>query len=68
MSPSKLTIPIANGSDPQVMEIEDCTESVGDFPEIETPCDLSPSGQCEYSWRDNFRACIHCRKTSGLDE
>ncbi len=64
---NRLTIPIANGSEPAV-EIEDCDNAVGDFPEIETPCDLSPSGQCEYSWRDNFRACIHCRKTSGLDE
>lgn len=66
---SKLSIPTSAGSDPEVLDdIGDATESVGDFPEIETPCDLSPSGQCEYSWRDNFHSCIHCRQTSGLDE
>ncbi len=54
------------------IEFHDFTEVYGDnvvelFPEIITPCDLSPSGQCEYSWRDKFHACIHCKKPSGLD-
>jgi hypothetical protein len=64
----KLVVPIASGSDPDVIEIDDCSNAVGDFPEIDTPCDLSPSGQCVYSWRDHFRACIHCKQESGLDE
>lgn len=67
--PAAVVIPIANGSEPEILELDDLTEVYGvDFPEIDTPCDLSPSGQCEYSWRDNFRVCIHCRKPSGLDE
>lgn len=30
------------------------------FPEIETPCDKSPVGQCEYDALRNPERCIHC--------
>lgn len=66
--PRALTLPISSGSDPDVIEMEDCTEAVGDFPEIDTPCPRAPAGQCEYSMRDGFRRCMHCGQPSGLDE
>lgn len=31
------------------------------FPEIDTPCDLSPVGQCEYGIL-NVDVCIHCKR------
>jgi hypothetical protein len=66
--PLTLAVPVASGSDPDVIEIEDAINVYGDFPEIDTPCDASPVDQCEYSITDNFRRCIYCGKTSGLDE
>lgn len=68
---NRLTIPIANGSDPEVIDIEDRgSPSLAygeDFPEIDTPCDYSPTGQCEYGG-PNDRECKWCRKPSGLDQ
>lgn len=67
--PAAIVIPIANGSEPELLELDDLTEVYCDsVDEVDTPCDLSPSGQCEYSWRDDFKVCIHCRKTSGAEE
>lgn len=69
----KIVINTYAGSEP-VLEMEDCTAAVGadlefdDFGEVIELCDRSPMGQCEYSWRDKWHACIHCGKPSGLDE
>lgn len=51
---------------PDVIEIDDAREAVGDWPEIDTPCDRSPAGQCVYVYPD-YRLCIYCDKPSGLD-
>lgn len=64
--PRRLTVPIGAGSEPDLIEIEDIHDAIGEFQDIDTPCDRSPSGQCEYSMSDNFRCCIHCGKESGL--
>jgi hypothetical protein len=55
------------------INIDDCSEVYLDnviemFPEIDTPCGKSPSGQCEYTISDNFHACEHCGQPSGLDQ
>lgn len=47
-----------------VIEIDDCRQVYGD--DVTEPCDRSPSGQCVYSWRDDFRRCVHCKRESGL--
>ena len=53
------------------IDIEDCHEVYGDnviemFPEIRTPCDLSPTGQCEYdATAADWRRCKHCKKRTG---
>lgn len=39
--------------------IDDATEVYGDWPEIDTPCDKSPVGQCEFLACDPD-TCIHC--------
>lgn len=64
--PTKLETTFA---DPGIVDsIDDASEVYGDhdddeFPEIDTPCELSPSGQCEYASSD-YDTCIHCgRKT-----
>lgn len=50
-------------SDPGEIEVDDADEAYGDWPQIDTPCEASPVGQCEYSAREPER-CIHCgRKT-----
>lgn len=57
---NRITVPF---SDPGAIEIDDADEVYGDWPQIDTPCDRSPVGQCEYSAREPDR-CIHCgRKT-----
>jgi hypothetical protein len=66
--PFALAVPVASGSDPDVIEIDDCIQVYGDWPEIDTPCEASPVDQCEYSAVDNFRRCIYCGRESGLDE
>jgi hypothetical protein len=65
--PFAVVIPIASGSDRDVIEIDDCREVVGDWPEVIEPCDKSPDGQCVYGWPDD-RACKYCGRLSGLDE
>lgn len=67
----KLTICTASGSDPDVIEsMDDCRDVYGidvdEFGDVIELCDHSPDGQCQYSWRDKWRACIHCKKESGL--
>ena len=38
----------------------------GDWPEIDTPCDESPTGQCEYdATAVDWRMCKHCRQRTG---
>lgn len=68
----KLIVPIASGSEPQVIEIDDCREVYGDqdhddFGTVFEPCDASPSGQCEYDSTDRFYfdRCIHCKRITG---
>lgn len=41
--------------------IDDATEVYGDWPEIDTPCDKSPVGQCEFNATDPDH-CIHCKR------
>lgn len=60
-----VTVPISNGSDPDVIEIDDCTNVYQMFPEIERPCDKSPVGECEYNALGDPDICIHCRKATG---
>lgn len=62
-------IPINSGSDPDIIEIDDCTEALGDWPDITEPCtsNESPAGQCEYSFKDEFTRCLYCGRASGLD-
>lgn len=45
------------GSD---FDLADATEVYGDWAEIDTPCDKSPAGQCEYDALRNPERCIHC--------
>lgn len=57
------SIPIAPGSEPEPIEIDDLTivydDGGGDGVLY---CDLSPSGQCEFSPADHYRRCIHCKR------
>ena len=65
----QLAVSTKAGAEPTVMEIDDCSESVGDWPEIEDSCPNNrATGQHEYS-RDyyDFGRCIHCHEPSGLD-
>lgn len=57
------TYAIPLSGEPAVVDIEDCTEVYGEWPDVQEPCDFSPSGQCEYASSD-YDTCIHCgRKT-----
>ena len=49
-------------SDPD--QIDEATEVYGDidFPEIEDPCEKSPSEQHEFNALFDPERCIHCRK------
>lgn len=46
-------------SDPDL--IDEATEVYGDWPEIDTPCDKAPAGQCEFSIFDPD-VCLWCKK------
>ncbi len=71
-----ISISTAAGSDPDALDIEDCSEVYGDnadpmLPEIHDPCPKNPvkgGGDHEYS-RDYYRfgRCVHCHEPSGLD-
>lgn len=66
-----LTIPIGAGSEPELIEIDDASEAVGEFEvddygDVFELCPRSPSDQCVYSMTDNFKCCIHCGRESGL--
>lgn len=66
----KLVVPMSSGSDPDVIDMEDCTEAVGDWPEIDTPCDddSNPGDQCIYNAElpyPEHRRCRYCKKLTG---
>lgn len=67
--PIALAVPIHSGSDPDVIELEDCHQVYADdFPEIDTPCDAeeNPSGQCVFnSLAIEHDRCIYCGKRTG---
>lgn len=71
--PLAVVIPIANGSEPQILEIEDCTEVYGDnvvdlFPEVFIDCENpdAPSGQCHYNPASlEPTRCLYCGKLTG---
>lgn len=62
-------IPFAALADVNADAIDDAREVYRDhdtdqFGHIIVPCKQSPSGQCEYWSRDNFKACIWCKTES----
>jgi hypothetical protein len=63
---------INGGGDPDVIlhddpdAIDESTEAVGDWPEIEERCPKAPAGQCEYIMADGYVRCIHCGRPSGV--
>lgn len=61
----QITVSTKAGDDPDA--IDEAMERVHDYPEIDTPCDKSPSGQCEYNSEDRFYfdKCLHCKKLTG---
>lgn len=59
----KIAIPLNPGSEPDVIEIDDAAEAVGDWPEVIETCPQSPHGQHEYSIADNFIRCMPIRLT-----
>lgn len=62
-----LQVSIASGSDPDVIEaLDDCDEAYGDWPDVIEPCIASPTGQCQYDYRDGHENCIHCGKGEGV--
>ena len=69
--PLAVVVPIRRGSDPDVIEIDDCREVYGDsldlFPAIEDHCHRSPHGQHSYCGLRG-EVCFYCGKPSGLDE
>ena len=65
--PFAVTIPISRSPDPDVIDIDDSREAVGEWPDHTEPCPALPArGQCQYSWRDDYTSCIHCKQESGL--
>ena len=67
-----LAVSLSGGSDPDVIEIDDAQRAVGadletdDFGEVIDRCQLSGSGQHEYSIIDNFARCVHCGEAGRL--
>lgn len=54
--------------DPGEFDFSDAKEAYGEVDEfgfIDTPCDLSPSGQCEYDALRDAERCIHCGRKTG---
>jgi len=72
MARATIQIPIASGSEPELIEIDDARKAAGVEPETDEfaypieVCNLNPTGYCEYSMADNFRCCIHCGRKSEL--
>lgn len=62
--PLALTVPIHSGSDPDVISVGGNKTVYELWPEIDTPCEQSPVGQCEYLI-GNPDICIHCKKATG---
>lgn len=68
-----LFIPVSNGSDPDVIEMEDCVHAIGewpdgDWPEIDTPCEDpdNPDGQCRFNAvGPEPDRCLYCGKRTG---
>ncbi len=52
-----IRLPLGAGSEPELIEIDDAHEAVGD-----TGCMQSPNGQHEFKSSDNHRRCIYCRE------
>lgn len=67
--PKRSALQVAFSDPGDVVDIDDATEAYGDrddlpYPEIDTPCDESPSGQCEYDARHDPERCIHCGRVT----
>lgn len=65
---ARLGIAIANGSEPEVLDLEDCTEVYGDWPEIFVECENpdAPAGQCHFNAVGlEPTRCLYCRKLTG---
>lgn len=70
-----LTIPISLGSEPEIIEIDDCSEAVGVEPEQDDGldhfgdvielCFASPIGQCVYGIATGYQRCLYCNRGSG---
>lgn len=65
----RISIDTAAGSEPAI-DIDDCSEAVGDWPEIDTPCDdaENPGDQCVYNAElpaPDYRRCLYCKKLTG---
>lgn len=51
--------------DPRIIEIDDATEVYGDgdgWPDVDDPCDLSPSGHHEFNCVIDPEICLHCKR------
>lgn len=61
--PDRLTIPF---DDPGAFEDPDNIDDRNSvmYPEIDTPCEESPSGQCEYDALSNPERCKHCGRVT----
>ena len=55
----RIVVPFSDPDQIVIDDMDDATEVYGEWPEIDTPCDESPSGQCEYRTPD-YETCIHC--------
>jgi hypothetical protein len=66
--PLAVVIPIANGSEPEILELDDLTEVYGDWPEVDTPCENpdAPGGQCHFNAVGlEPDRCLYCGKITG---
>jgi hypothetical protein len=71
--PLALIVPVSSGSEPEILELEDCHQVYGDnieqlFPEIDTPCEHpdAPAGQCHFNAVGlEPERCLYCGKRTG---
>lgn len=70
--PLALVVSVSSGSDPDVIEIEDCVNVYGDsldlFPMVERWCESpnAPAGQCEFNAVAlEHDRCLYCGKRTG---
>lgn len=69
MNRRALTLPLGAGSEPELIEIDDTHEAIGDlddFGDVIELCIKSPIGQCQYSDKDGWLRCVHCGRESGF--